>query len=945
MYRSRSQTPESPSQYTWGSSRANVYVRRTSTRRLTAKQREQNRRILKNENKVEERVRKALLRTFEKERKKIKTEMIKEFKQLLKPIPEGYFRSIHTRRILKDTPQNRYRETLPYETPAEKAEKRQSTAEARLTLIENETDDRVKHGMIRAAGVLTLQEWNILNRDGKIDRIKAAIAVTRSKQQKFNDAYNDSEVQKRTRDPNKVQKARTKLSYVDSPDVEEAAARTTTVSLFKGNPDKTSLPRTSRTQFFGDTDSDDASVSVADADYERSEDEASDCSEAEEDYDDYSSECSNELNDSGPKHYESDWDKIISRSSIPLRDYQIRAVKHLKDNHGVVAAFDVGSGKTLTAVAASVCLLESGIVDRVIVVAPKSLFHNFNKELKAFIGNDEFGKPVEFGFMDCYENFTHTMFINTFKQQPEGCDNTLLIIDEAAEYRTAIKEDGSGKSAFAMINCCIRAKRVLCLTATPLVNDLSDITNLVAMAKGEVPLAMPLTLAGKIDYLRNIFAFHTLDTSKDDLDRDVRRTEASAERFASSDLPEKRYHSHEFEMTEDYYKQYLAIQRSQTDTVNANGKKPDPFAFLTGLRHATNSIQPNPKIEWALDRVADLGLKTVLYSAFIDDGIRLLEDGLDSRGVKYVVISGELDSIVRAEAVRQYNDPKSGVNVMLISKAGSLGLDLKETREVIFIEGSWNPAQEEQVEGRACRIGSHSRLPPEERFVDIHRLILIKPPMDKLAPGDMVPSADSLLRGILEGKRKNLERDYFMLKSVDIDPVKAEKFKLLYQERFMNDTKANDSGAQKFNNDYTEFNKRYEEFMKKHKEFMDELNRKRRKNEPPSFEDTREKERREKEYAKFFENKKKFEEERKRRQDNAAAKVFTTTKCPYEILGLPKGSTMEECRRAFKMLAVKLHPDRNYHATHEERMQNEAHYKRAASALDYITGKDSRPMF
>lgn len=865
---------------------------------LKRQQIEKNRKMLIAENKMEERIRKSIARSFEVDLKKIKKQMEKEYKQRLRPVPDGYFRSIHTLRILKDTPQNRYRETLPYETPTEKATKRQSTAKSRLIEIEEETDDRVKHAMIRSVGVTNLSDWNILSPQDKLQKITNSIVAARSKQQKFNDAYNDSEVKKKVRDPTKPLKARTKLCYIDSPAIEASkdTSKETDLSIFV--EDLSLSPLKKESSDFGETDSE--------TEYEENE---------------YFGETDSETEQKlQKKHYESDWDKIISRSSIPLRDYQIRVVKWLKDHHGIVAAFDVGSGKTLTAVASSVCLLESGIVKKVIVVSPKSLFSNFNKELDAFIGKDEFG------FDDCYENYTHTGFINTFKGNPKYCDDSLLIIDEAAEYRTTIKDDGSGKSAFAMINCCIRAKRVLCLTATPLVNDLSDVTNLVAMVKGEIPLAMPMTLAGKIEYLRDVFAFHTLANSKD-LDRDKSRTDSAA----PDDLPTKRYHEHEFEMSEEYYKQYLAIQRSQTDTVNANGKKPDPFAFLTGLRHATNSIQPNPKIEWALDRVADLKLKTVLYSAFIDDGIRLLEDGLDSRGVKYVVISGELDTITRTEAIRQYNDPRSGVNVLLISKAGSLGLDLKETREVIFIEGSWNPAQEEQVEGRACRIGSHANLPEKERFVDIHRLILIKPPMDKLAPGDMVPSADSLLRGIIEGKRKNLERDYFMLKSVDIDPVKAEKFKLLYQERFMKDEKGSSNADRKFDAEYSDFMKRHEEFMKKHQDSTKQYSEE-------------EKTRREKEYAKFAENKRKYEEEKKRRQDNASARAFIT-KCPYEILGLSKDSSVEECRKAFKMLSLKLHPDRNYHATHEERMQNESHYKKAVSALDYITGKDVRPMF
>ena len=58
-------------------------------------------------------------------------------------------------------------------------------------------------------------------------------------------------------------------------------------------------------------------------------------------------------------------------------------------------------------------------------------------------------------------------------------------MDEASEFRTAINH-ASGKSAHTMINSCIRAKRVICLSATTLYNDFSDVINLIAMAGGNL---------------------------------------------------------------------------------------------------------------------------------------------------------------------------------------------------------------------------------------------------------------------------------------------------------------------------------------------------------------------------------------------------------------------------------------------------------------------------
>jgi len=49
----------------------------------------------------------------------------------------------------------------------------------------------------------------------------------------------------------------------------------------------------------------------------------------------------------------------ISRSKMKLKPHQVQLVEHLKDHRGVVAAFGVGTGKTLTAVAAVQCYLDA----------------------------------------------------------------------------------------------------------------------------------------------------------------------------------------------------------------------------------------------------------------------------------------------------------------------------------------------------------------------------------------------------------------------------------------------------------------------------------------------------------------------------------------------------------------------------------------------------------
>jgi flagellar biosynthesis GTPase FlhF len=59
------------------------------------------------------------------------------------------------------------------------------------------------------------------------------------------------------------------------------------------------------------------------------------------------------------------------------------------------------------------------------------------------------------------------------------------------------------------------------------------------------------------------------------------------------------------------------------------------------------------------------------------------------------------------------------IKVLMITSAGSEGINLRNTRYVHIMEPYWHPVRLEQVIGRARRICSHQGLPPELRTVDV----------------------------------------------------------------------------------------------------------------------------------------------------------------------------------------------------------------------------------
>ena len=65
--------------------------------------------------------------------------------------------------------------------------------------------------------------------------------------------------------------------------------------------------------------------------------------------------------------------------------------------------------------------------------------------------------------------------------------------------------------------------------------------------------------------------------------------------------------------------------------------------------------------------------------------------------------------------------------MLLITKAGTEGVDTVATEAVFIYEGSqWNEPLVEQAIARAVRYKSHYHLPKSQKKVWIHRLLIIK---------------------------------------------------------------------------------------------------------------------------------------------------------------------------------------------------------------------------
>lgn len=396
----------------------------------------------------------------------------------------------------------------------------------------------------------------------------------------------------------------------------------------------------------------------------------------------------------------------ILRSRLTLQPHQIHVVAHMSQPnvHGLLVVHDVGSGKTLTAVAASQCFLDESLSHRVIIVTPKSLQYNFKKEIVAY-GADP--KDPRYLF------FTITGFTNAIKKgMAFPFANCMLIVDEVHNIRTQqdvdenyedIKEEEVvGVYAKNLILAARKSKKVLLLTATPLINRTQDIINLITMVDGGVPIT------AKELYTIDLRAYMKCKVS----------VYQPPEEYRRDNYPSTVTHDVVIPMNRDYLQQYMDIENNA-----------DLRAFYTKIRQAANTLemQLSQKVNWVLNKLQNSAPseKFVVYSNYIESGLRLLMKQVEDRNITYKYVTGELSKEQRADAVRLYNEDE--IKILFISKAGGEGLDLKNTAHVVLMEPTWNESSNRQIIGRAVRYKSHERLPIEQRVVHVHRLYLAKP--------------------------------------------------------------------------------------------------------------------------------------------------------------------------------------------------------------------------
>lgn len=449
----------------------------------------------------------------------------------------------------------------------------------------------------------------------------------------------------------------------------------------------------------------------------------------------------------------------------PLFNYQKKVTNHIFANRGLIAAFDTGTGKTLTAVSTAACMHSMGKLFgkdvKILVVTPASLKANMAKEFRKY--PYKFGKSLEIISSNIFRDamLYHLILRRGGAKDDEEkkfiekrskyadimCDsNTFLIIDEAHEFKTdyaQIFEKGWKKAGeyprakMFVEECYPSVWKILALTATPMLNKWHDIMNLIASVKNVQPKELKQYIGFRSEEIKlSKNQQDVLETDKVNVKepeilnksefRDVilfKQVEKTSEVFPMR--REEKYVS--VPMPIEYFN---AVQEIKRKIGPKPKEKSQIQAWLEKRQKAIANLPNNPKLKFVRDYIrSEKYDKIIIYSRFVTP-LKKLEPEIKKmvpRNWKVFLITGSsVAPAKRQEVLEEINKHEKAV--VLISDAGSMGLDFKGLELVIIYEPGVNIAREEQVIGRAIRYKSHLHLPAYKRRVDIIRLVLHNPP-------------------------------------------------------------------------------------------------------------------------------------------------------------------------------------------------------------------------
>ncbi len=413
------------------------------------------------------------------------------------------------------------------------------------------------------------------------------------------------------------------------------------------------------------------------------------------------------------------WKKLLKTNLFP---YQREGALIAAKAGRCLIADDMGLGKTIQAIAAVEILARTAGVERVLVVAPTSLKHQWRQEIEKFTGRSATvvegmtARRAELYAADSFYKLTNYDVIHRDAEAIRRWRPDLVILDEAQRIK-------NWKTRTAQCVKQLDSKFALVLTGTPLENRLEELHSIVEFVDRFRlgPLFRFLDKHQHVDEAGRVVGYRNLSDISKTLEAIlIRRTKDKV----LQELPERMEKRFFVPMTE----QQMAHHEENRETVARVVQKWRRYGFLSEadqlrMRIALQNMRMSCNSTYLLDQQTDYGVKAdelidLLGEVFEDPESKvvvfsqwvrmheLVVRRIERRKWGHVFFHGGVPGPARKGLIHQFKEDRD-CRLFLSTDAGGVGLNLQNASAVVNLDQPWNPAVLEQRIGRVHRLGQH----------------------------------------------------------------------------------------------------------------------------------------------------------------------------------------------------------------------------------------------
>ena len=400
-----------------------------------------------------------------------------------------------------------------------------------------------------------------------------------------------------------------------------------------------------------------------------------------------------------------------------LLPYQIDGIAFVAGAGRAILADDMGLGKTIQGIGVAELLAQQAEISRVLVVCPASVKSQWRGEINRF--SDRSSQIVIGSAEERVAQYNGEAFFTICNYEQvlrdlssiERIEWDLIILDEGQR----IKNWESKTSRFIK---ALRSRFAMVLSGTPLENRLEELYTVAGFidATRLGPAYRFFHRHRMVDDRGKVLGYRNLDVLRESLKPILlRRTRSSV----MQDLPQRTTEvvrivptAEQQGMSNEYCKRaaQIAAKKFITEMDLIRIQK-----YLQCARMACDSTflvdKEEPAYSSKLERLEELlsqlsqepDRKIIVFSEWTRM-LDLIEPLLKQQGIHFVRLDGKVPQKKRQQIVQQFQtDPEC--RAIIMSNAGTTGLNLQAANTVINIDLPWNPAVLEQRIARAHRMG------------------------------------------------------------------------------------------------------------------------------------------------------------------------------------------------------------------------------------------------